>query len=136
MKRSSFYFTLLLLTGISISVQAMEAEYNTETKKLTIQGVKVDGNVVYDVEVKLNDFNVLSQEVSISGCPAQNATNFSQITNGMTLDQVNSTIGCVGLLLETDFDDGLLKTKYLWKFDNTPDATSIVFAFERNILIL
>ncbi|MCF6204462.1 MAG: hypothetical protein L3J59_12485 [Methylococcaceae bacterium] len=134
MKKTRFYFTLLLLTGSFINTQAVGAEYNNASKELTVQRVKVDNGLVYDVKLKLKDFDIL--EISVSGsCPAQNATNIGQITNGMTLDQVNSIIGCVGVLLETDLDDGLLKTKYLWKFDGADDA-SIVFAFEGNRLVL
>ncbi len=138
MKKSRISFMYILFVCISINAQAEGPEYDTKSKELIIPGLKVDGNLVYDVKLKLNDVDRLSVSLSISGCPAQNATNFSQITNGMTLEQVNSIIGCEGVLLETDFDDGLLKTKYLWKFDNTSDAnaTSIVLAFERNILIL
>ncbi len=143
MKKSRFYFMFLLLACVSISTQAREAEYNTDSKELTIRGVKVDGNLVFDVKVKLNDFEFLEdpvpsieEPVPSTRCPAQTVTNFTRIENGMTLDQVNSIIGCNGVLLETDFDDGLLKTKYLWEFDNAKDASSVVLAFEHNILIL
>ncbi len=135
MKKSRFYFAFLLLTGISISALAMEPEFDPDSNELIVPGVRVKGALVYDVKLKLNDYEILSLSESRT-CPAQNATNFSQITNGMTLEQVNSIIGCEGVLLETDFNDGLLKTKYLWKFDNVSDAASIVLAFEQNILIL
>lgn len=138
MKKSIFYFTFLLLTGISINSQAMETVYNNDSKELSISGLKIDGDdVLYDVKVKLEGYELLSPlQPTPAACPAQSASNFMQITNGMTLDQVNSIIGCEGALLETDFDDGLLKTKYVWKFDNTTNAASIVLAFEQNILIL
>jgi hypothetical protein len=139
MKKPRFSFMYILFVCISINAQAVDSQYNNKSKELIIPSVKVDGSTVYyDVKVKLKEFEVLDKSLSSSLCPAQNVNNFARIGNGMTLEQVNSIIGCEGVLLETDFDDGLLKTKYLWKFDNTSDAnaTSIVLAFERNILIL
>ena len=139
MKKPSFSFMYILFVCISINAQAVDSQYNNKSQELIIPSVKVDESTVYyDVKVKLEEFKVLELSLTSSLCPAQNVNNFGRIENGMSLEQVNGIIGCDGALLETDFDDGLLKTKYLWKFDNTSDAdaTSIVLAFERNILIL
>ena len=139
MKKPSFSFMYILFVCISINAQAVDSQYNNKSQELIIPSVKVDESTVYyDVKVKLEEFKVLELSLTSSLCPAQNVNNFGRIENGMSLEQVNGIIGCDGALLETDFDDGLLKTKYLWKFDNTSDAdaTSTVLAFERNILIL
>jgi len=134
MKKSRFSFMLLFLACISINAQAVEPEYKSDTKELTIPSVKVDGVMFYDVRVRLNDPQIIeSSKISSSGCPAENAENFLRIKDGMNLDEVKRIIGCDGVLLNTGLDDGILKEKYIWKF--TPGDASIVLDFERGKFI-
>jgi len=138
MKKSIFYFMLLMLTCISINAQAEEAEYNSESKILKIPAVKVNGDEFYNVEVKINDFENITPPVLVPGpepkCSAENATNFQHIKNGDSLDDLNGKIGCTGILKHSAFDDGILKEKYIWKF--TPGDASIELAFEKGRLVL
>lgn len=148
MKKSRFSLILLLLSCASIHVQAEEAEYNSTTKELSIPGLILDDDTTHDIKMKLTfdrnsetlqgDFVIsdIADVPSKSKCPAKNATNFSKIHNGMSLEEVNSTIGCEGVLQKINLNDGPLKSQYLWSFNNTSSDASILLFFENNFLIL
>ena len=128
---------LLFLACTSINVQAAEPEYKSDTRVLSIPSVKIDDVMFYDVKVKLNDPEVIdSSNISSSGCSSENAKKFRGIKNGWSSEQVNTEIGCEGVLQSTKVEDGVLKQRYKWSFKDTPDTASIVLFFEQDKLIL
>ncbi len=143
MKKSRFSFLLLLLSCVSFNGQAIEPEYNIDSKELSVSGVKV-GDLFYDVKLKrIEDSDDGSIRLQLTnadqvakGCSAENASKFRGIKNGWNLDQVNTEIECAGVPESTKFEDGVLKQRYKWRFNGTPDTASIVLFFEQDKLIL
>jgi hypothetical protein len=143
MNKSKFTFMFLLVACISINAQAIEPEYNPSSQELSIPVLKVEGELFYDVKVKIikADPPVYSQvaPAPLAKCLTQNADKFSEIKKGMTLDIVNHTVGCNGVIQHTNIDDGILKTKYLWTFEDDSGEVlpaTILLSFEKKKLIL
>lgn len=94
------YFAVLLMF-ISVNAWAIDT-FDAATGLLTIDAVVVNGVQFNNVVVKLKDIDVVSVGSSApygavsDTCSGSNitTTNFNAITLGMTLDQVNQTIGC------------------------------------------
>ena len=104
MRRLRFLMSLLLVV-VSINAFSADSEYNAESKVLTIPVIKVGNAFVYDAKLKLNDkgsFDIVGfsdQPPSVivdSQCVEAQITidKFSQISVGMSLNQVSSIIGC------------------------------------------
>lgn len=98
---------LALLTSLSSTTLAGEAEYIPSTRILTIPTVKIGNNPIYNARLKLNDagsFDILSyseqppaqDETINTECTGKNLTldTFNLIATGMTLGQANTIIGC------------------------------------------
>jgi hypothetical protein len=110
MKNSRITLVSLLLANVSINTYAVEAEYTPSSKILTIPTVKIGDGFVYDAELKLNDagsFDIIGySETPSSGgdvdakCTKDKITpeKYNQLESGMTLEQVNTIIGCQGKL--------------------------------------
>jgi hypothetical protein len=96
-----YFITLLLFC--STSALAVDT-YDETTNILNIDAVVVDGIQYNNVVVRLNAFDVISVGSSIpiddgtvsETCSDANFTipRYNAITVGMTLDQVNQTLGC------------------------------------------
>lgn len=124
---------VLLWIGFSMNVLAAEPEYNPESKILSIPTVKFLDIHLYDATLKLNDagtFDILGySETPSSGegvkCTEDKITleKFNQITSGMTLEQVNSIIGCAGALKASN---ELVGDFYLWA-ENAEPRVEITF---------
>ena len=128
----------LLFLCMPLIVFAAEPEYNPDSKILSIPTVKFLNTHLYDAKLKLNNagtFDILgySETPSSDGvkCTADKITaeKFNQITNGMTLEQVNSIIGCTG-----DFKAShqLVGDFYLWAENSEP---RIEVTFKNNIVV-
>lgn len=111
MKQAKIVLAAMLLTGLSSHTLADEAEYDIASEILTIPSVKIGEDHVYDATLKLNDegsFDVVgfSDKPTASGgsvdaeCTPEHITldTFNQLTTGMSVEQVNSLIGCKGEL--------------------------------------
>jgi hypothetical protein len=119
--------TALLLLGLSMNIFAAEPEYNPDSKVLSIPTVKFLNTHLYNAKLKLNDvgtFDILgySETPSSDGgvkCTADKITlkKFNQITNGMTLEQVNSIIECSGDLKASH---AVVGDFYLWAKNTEP----------------
>ncbi len=129
-----------LLLSLSFIVYAGEvAEYNPETKILTIPTVKVAGGYIYDVKLQLDDLEglVYSKSPSISTinseCSKEKITfdRYKQIANGMTLDQVTNIIGCKAELNLVSSGRSL----YKWVGTKSPVVPKISIQVENNIVV-
>jgi hypothetical protein len=123
----------LLSIVFTMNVLAVEPEYNPDSKVLSIPTVKFRNIHLYDATLKLNDagtFDILrySETPSSNGgikCTEDKITleKFNQITNGMTLEQVNSIIGCSGDLKASH---DVVGDFYLWA-ENTEPRIEVTF---------
>lgn len=97
--------SLCLLAGISFgtSAFAQTATFNNATRYLTIPSVQAGTTIYSNVVVRLDSFAIISvgSEAPVSSsvadtCVAANITTakYNAIALGMTIDQVNQTIGC------------------------------------------
>ncbi|SHE23087.1 hypothetical protein BPUTEOMOX_1881 [methanotrophic endosymbiont of Bathymodiolus puteoserpentis (Logatchev)] len=104
--KSGFCLVSLFLSLSFVETSVAESEFHTDSGILTIPTVKVGNSYVYDAQLRLNNagsFDIIgySQNPSNSRsvddvCTDKHITleKYQQIKNGMTLDQVNSIIGC------------------------------------------
>lgn len=123
----------LLFLCMPLSLFAAEPEYNPNSKVLSIPTVKFLNTHLYNAKLKLNDvgtFDILgySETPSSDGgvkCTTDKITTekFNQITNGMTLEQVNSIIGCSGDLKASH---AVVGDFYLWA-ENTEPRIEVTF---------
>ncbi len=142
MKNLRITLAFLLLANISINAYAVESEYIPSSKILTIPTVKIGDGFVYDAKLKLNgagSFDIVgySETPPTSGnvdtkCTEDKITleKYKQITDEMTLEQVNSVIGCAGKLntVEGTSDEYY----YKWEADSLP---RIDVTFKNNIVV-
>ncbi len=111
MKKSATALVALFISIHSIHSLAAEPEYDIKSRILSIPSIKIDEGHVYDATLKLNDsgsFDIVGfsdepkpQEGDIDDeCTPDHITldKFNQLTAGMTIEQVNSLIGCEGEL--------------------------------------
>lgn len=109
MQQVKMIWVTILLSSLSIHALADEPEYKIDTKILTIPEIKVGEEHVYNAMLKLNDagnFEIVgfSNQPSLPGividdkCTPDHLTfdKFKQITNGMSVEQINSLLGCKG----------------------------------------
>ena len=139
MRPPKIALVLLLLINIPFAVLAEDAEYNAESKILTIPTVKVAGGYIYNVQIKLDDLDGLIYSKSpatgsiYSECPKEKITldKFKQIANGMTLDQVTNIIGCKAKLNLVSSGRSL----YKWVGVKSPVVPKISIQVENNIVV-
>ncbi len=136
MKKTRISLISFLLAGTSVNALAVESEFNPDSKILSIPSVKIGDGFVYDAKLKLNNagsFDIIGySETSSSGgdvdkkCTEDKITleKFEKITDGMTLEQVNSIIGCKGELMIIDESSA----NYVW----TGSVGSVIDIFFRN----
>jgi len=135
--KSGFFLVSLFLSLSFVETSVAESEFHTGSGILTIPTVKVGNSYVYDAQLRLNNagsFDLIgySQDSSNGGsvddvCTDKHITleKYQQIKNGMTLDQVNSIIGCKEKLHGAS--SGI--TIYKW---NTSAFPLIQVAFDSN----
>lgn len=140
MKQAKITLIAMMLTSVSVHILADEPEYDVDSKILSIPTVIIGEERVYDATLKLNDagsFDIIgfSDEPSLSSavidaeCTPEHITldKFNLLTTRMSVEQVNSLIGCEGELqiANTNFsefwwvgNDRLLKPLISVKFGN------------------
>ncbi len=139
MRQPKTALVFLLLANISFNVLAEDAEYNADSKILTIPTVKVPNGYIYDVKLKLNILEGLTYSKRPSSdslkteCSKENLTVkiFNQIFNGMTLDQVSHIVGCKAKLNLVSSGRSL----YKWVGVKNPVVPKISIQVENNIVV-
>jgi len=138
-RQSQISLIFLLLANISFSALAEDAEYNAESKILTIPTVKVPDGYIYDVKLKLNSLEGLtylkrpSSDSLKTECTKKNITFeiFNQISNGMTLGQASHIVGCKAQLSLVSSGRSL----YKWVGVKNPVVPKISIQVENNIVV-
>ncbi|MCF6204463.1 MAG: hypothetical protein L3J59_12490 [Methylococcaceae bacterium] len=139
MRQPKTALVFLLLAIISFSTLAEDAEYNADSKILTIPTVKVPDGYIYDVKLKLNSLEGLtylkhpSSDSLKTECSKENLTAkvFNQITNGMTLAQASHIVGCKAKLNLVSSERFL----YKWVGVKNPIVPKISIQVENNIVV-
>lgn len=107
MRTPKITLIFLFLLAISFNGIAAEIEYKVDSKVLTIPAMKIGNGYLYDVKLRLNQFDIISFSKSPSLVSHKNRkcteekillSKYNQIETGMTLNQVNNIIGCKGKL--------------------------------------
>ncbi|MCF6204464.1 MAG: hypothetical protein L3J59_12495 [Methylococcaceae bacterium] len=142
--KSTILTLSLLLSLTSLNVLA-ESEYLSDSRLLIIPKIKKGNGFIYNATLKLNDagsFDIVGySETTPSGsegstCTADKITHekFNQISNGMTLEQVNSIVGCNGELEWVTPGMSGDRSAYAWYGENRPPEITI--HIENNIVVL
>lgn len=145
MKKSNIALLSLLVGSLSFNASAdgaMDgAEFFQETLTLKIPTVKIGDDTVYNGVLKLNDqgsfdivgFSRAAPEPVGKGvdCTADLITDakFEQITDDMTLEQVNAIIGCEGTFLAKS----VAGDAYTWKDGALLPRVNITFPNETSL---
>ena len=124
----------LLLVLTSAKAAPTGSEFYSDSGILTIPSVKVGDIYVYDAQLRLNNtgsFDLVGYSLSPSNgvfvddeCRDKHITleKYQQIKSGMTLDQVNSIVGCKGQL----FTATPLFTIYNWSEGGYPEIQVVI----------
>jgi hypothetical protein len=124
----------LLLVLSSAKAAPTESEFYSDSGILTIPSVKVGDIYVYDAQLRLNNagsFDLVGYSLSPSNgvfvddeCRDKHITleKYQQIKSGMTLEQVNSIVGCKGQL----FTATPLFTIYNWSEGGYPEIQVVI----------
>lgn len=129
-----FLISSLAMIFFSNAAVALDT-FDPASKNLTIPSVQVGGTVYTNVVLRLDSFAVISvggsQAPTVSEvCSKSNFSNqiFNAINLGMTLSQVNSTIGCMYTPSRTGRSSTF--TSYTWTV--VEQALAIVVYFDAN----
>ncbi len=142
MKKLKAFLGTVLLVGISYNTLAVEPEYNADSKLLTIPKVKFGNSFLYDAVLELNGvggFDIVGYSETPTNsnvdtdakCTEDKITleKYKQITDEMSLEQVNNIIGCKGELTIVSEDVGEF---YKWAESGLP---SIEITFQNNVIV-
>ena len=136
MKRFIVLCSLLgsVLTGWNANAQT--ATYDSSTRYLTIPSVQVGETVYRNLVIRLDSFAIVSVESAAAAttpapvavaatCTSANLTvaKYNAIAVGMTLDQVNQTLGCSSSTTVR----GTAFVFYRWNSTNTSATIGVYF---------